>query len=100
MKKKSRPMYRCNLRTNLLRELMAFREFPWGDDGADASYASHREVQQYMEDYAEEFNLLEHVPFGCRVDHLRVLTTKCNNDRIGEEEKCCDSWPRIFLEWS
>ncbi|KAL3783812.1 hypothetical protein ACHAW5_003208 [Stephanodiscus triporus] len=34
---KSRPMYR-NLRTNLPRELMAFREFAWGGDGEGSSY--------------------------------------------------------------
>jgi len=87
-KPKSRPMYR-NLRTNLPKELMAYREFAWGGDGVEASYVTHKQVQQYLEDYANEFNLLECIRFGARVNHLKVLPK--------EEE---DSWPQISLDWT
>jgi len=40
---KNRPMYR-NLRTNLPKELMAYRELPWGGNGKEASYVTHKEV--------------------------------------------------------
>ncbi|KAL7533638.1 hypothetical protein ACHAWF_004567 [Thalassiosira exigua] len=93
--KRTRPMYR-NLRTNLPKELMAYREFPWGGDGAEASYVTHKQVQKYLEDYAREFDLLEHVRFGCRVDHLKVL----EDDVRGEEDSGCGSWPRISLDWT
>ncbi|KAL7533070.1 hypothetical protein ACHAXR_005022 [Thalassiosira sp. AJA248-18] len=95
---KSRPMYR-NLRTNLPKELMAFREFSWGGDGEEASYVTHRQVHQYLADYAKEFNLLENIRFGCRVNHLKVLH---NNDDDSEKNggvSDCDTWPQINLEW-
>lgn len=89
--KKSRPMYR-NLRTNLPKELMQFPEFAWGDgDGRDASYVTHGQVQEYLEDYTNEFNLHKHIKYGCKVEHLLVASDK------GVES---DDWPRIQLKWS
>ena len=89
---KSRPMYR-NLRTNLPRELMAYKEFPWGGDGIDASYVTHKQVQQYLEDYANNFNLQQYIHFGCKVNQLKVLNESDRDDDV-------DSWPQISLEWT
>ena len=89
--KKSRPMYR-NLRTNLPKELMQFREIPWGEgDGRDASYVTHSQVQEYLENYTNEFNLHAHIKYGCKVEHLRVASDR------GVER---DDWPRIQLKWT
>ena len=108
--KKSRPMYR-NLRTNLPRELMAFREHAWGGDGREASYVTHGQVQQYLEEYAKEFDLSSCIRFGCSVNLLKVMMTDDGDDgdrrRVGEEEERDeqrgdggDSWPKISLEWT
>ena len=95
---KSRPMYR-NLRTNLPKELMAYREFPWGGDGTEASYVTHKQVQQYLENYAKEFNLIDQIHFGCKVDQLKVLPNNNDEQQMIEEESGCDIWPQISLEW-
>jgi len=108
--KKSRPMYR-NLRTNLPRELMAFREYAWGGDGEEASYVTHGQVQQYLEEYAREFDLSSCIRFGCSVNLLKVMMTDDGDDgdrrRMGGEEERDgqrgdggDSWPKISLEWT
>ena len=107
--KKSRPMYR-NLRTNLPKELMAFREYPWGNnDGSMASYVSHTGVQQYLEDYAKEFDLVKHFQYGCKVDHLKVLTNNNQHNENGSDTKkegheneseCTAAWPQISLQWT
>ncbi|KAL9185766.1 hypothetical protein ACHAXT_003543 [Thalassiosira profunda] len=98
---KSRPMYR-NLRTNLPKELMAFREFPWGGDGREASYVTHQTVQRYLEAYAKEFGLLESIKFGCKVDHLKVLSNESDgdNEKKDDGEDGCGSWPQISLQWT
>ena len=83
--KKSRPMYK-NLRTNLPKELMQFREYPW--TGTDDSYVTHTEVKKYLKSYCDEFDLERHIQYGCTVEQLTVL-----NDN-GDEE-----WPQIALQW-
>ena len=89
--KKSRPMYR-NLRTNLPKELMQFPEFAWGEgDGRDASYVTHSQVQEYLENYTNEFNLHAHIKYGCKVEHLLVTS-----DKGGES----GDWPRVQLKWT
>ena len=50
------PMYR-NLRTNLPKECMAFREFPFDDDRFLESYVTHKQVQEYLELYRDHFDL-------------------------------------------
>lgn len=90
--KKCRPMYR-NLRTNLPRELMAFRELPWGGDGSN-SYVSHLEVQQYLTEYANKFDLMRLIHFGCSLTALKML--------IGDDKAKCSNekkWSKISLEW-
>lgn len=101
---KCRPMYR-NLRTNLPRELMAFKEFPWGGDGEGPSYVTHSQVQRYLEDYANKFDLIKCIQFGCVVTDLKVLKVNDENDHdimaVKEEKKGeTDPWPKISLEWT
>ena len=77
--KKNRPMYR-NLRTNLPKELMAYRELSWGSDG-EASYITHKDVLEYLEAYANKFDLLKCINFGSSVKQLTVL----DDDQISLE---------------
>lgn len=73
-----RPMYR-GLRTNLPRQVMQFREFPWeqppgcDDDTKDSSYVTHQQVQKYLCDYANEYELRRFIRYGCRVSQLTML---------------------------
>lgn len=77
---KNRPMYR-NLRTNLPKELMAYRELPWGGNGKEASYVTHKEVLEYLETYANKFDLLKCIKFRSSVNQLKVL----DNEQISLE---------------
>ena len=75
----------ANLRTNLPRDLMAFREFPFdrreGDQrGAGAvgrdeglRFPPHDIVLRYLEDYAERFELVDRIRFECKVETLVPL---------------------------
>ncbi|KAJ0248087.1 Flavin-containing monooxygenase FMO GS-OX5 [Hirschfeldia incana] len=61
-----------SLRTNLPRECMGYRDFPFvprNDDGSrdPRRYPSHREVLAYLQDFAREFNLGEMVRFETEV---------------------------------
>jgi hypothetical protein len=85
--KKAGPMYK-NLRTNLPKELMAFREFPW--TSPDESYVTHSQVNKYLNDYCDEFGLRKCVKFGCSVKQLTVLDDK---------SKVETEWPQISIQW-
>ena len=100
-KVKVRPMYR-NLRTNLPREIMGFREKPWGhwiDDHSSSTYGygdadgmsfvTHTEVKEYLTDYARQFNLTKYIEHGTEVTHLKNLYH--SNDHNG--------WSPISLKW-
>lgn len=67
-----RPMYR-GLRTNLPRQVMQFREFPWDQCDTQDSYVTHQQVQQYLCEYAKEYELRRFIRYGCRVTQLTVL---------------------------
>ncbi|AEE33979.1 flavin-monooxygenase glucosinolate S-oxygenase 4 [Arabidopsis thaliana] len=64
-----------SLRTNLPRECMGYKDFPFVPRGDDPSrdsrrYPSHREVLAYLQDFATEFNIEEMIRFETEV--LRV----------------------------
>ena len=117
---KAKPMYK-GLRTNLPREVMRFREKPWGrmvvnnqiknaDDASDNSnsdnsYITHEEVLNYLEGYANDYDLNSYIQYGCEVTQLTVeedeissvspmSSNKGMND--DQEEK---PWPKITLQW-
>jgi len=101
---KTRPMYR-GLRTNLPKEIMAFREFPWrldarndgggGDskdkDKKDASFVTHKQVLQYLNRYKNEFGLDEFIRTYVRVEQLTVLQ--------GTQSRFKPDWPQIRLDY-
>jgi hypothetical protein len=82
---KTRPMYQ-GLRTNLPRELMAFREKPWGS-GPGKSYVTHKEVLDYLTEYRDHFGLDQYISYNSTVTHLTVLTDSSTE------------WPKIRLTW-
>lgn len=92
-KSKVKPMYK-GLRTNLPRELMAFREKKWGGDGVSMSFVTHSDVQQYLIDYAKDHNLEQYISFGCNVKQLTV----CKNKNKDDEDNN-DNWPKVEIEW-
>ncbi|XP_035658194.1 senecionine N-oxygenase-like [Branchiostoma floridae] len=51
-------MYK-NLRTNVPKEAMTFPDFP--HDSSLPSFLPHREVLRYLENYAENFGLHNHI---------------------------------------
>ncbi|KAL2489642.1 Flavin-containing monooxygenase FMO GS-OX-like 3 [Forsythia ovata] len=87
----------ASLRTNLPREAMGFREYPFvttGKPGRDPRrFPGHREVLEYLKDYAAEFQLGELVRFGSDVLYVgmvedskwMVKSTNKNNGDNNEE---------------
>jgi cation diffusion facilitator CzcD-associated flavoprotein CzcO len=67
----------AQLRTNLPRETMGFSGFPFDAEFPGSrdprQYCSHEEVQRYLEAFAEEFGLLQHVRFGTEVQRLQPV---------------------------
>lgn len=96
-KSDERPMYR-GLRTNLPKEIMAFREKPWLSSSSSSeqkSYVTHQQVYNYLKEYASDFDLEEkYINFGCSVTQLQII-----NDSIDESEKEEKLSP-IKLEWT
>ncbi|TYK19495.1 flavin-containing monooxygenase FMO GS-OX-like 3 isoform X1 [Cucumis melo var. makuwa] len=60
-----------SLRTNIPRELMGVRDFPFvpreGEDRDPRRFPSHTEVLKYLEDFANEFGVYKFVRFGTEV---------------------------------
>jgi len=96
-----RPLYR-GLRTNLPREIMAYRSKPWGGNGNSPSFVAHGDVQQYLKNYAKEFSLEESIQLNCEVTNMTMnlndvsLASPCKSD-ISSKKK--ESWPKIELDW-
>lgn len=65
-------MYR-NLKTNLPKEVMAFPDFPFGDE--QESFVHHTKVCRYLHDYASHFNLQPFIQFKRIVKQVTPLTS-------------------------
>jgi len=91
----SRPMYR-GLRTNLPRELMAYREYPWGGDGKTTSFVTHEEVKGYLERYAKAMGVEDFIQYDSTVTNLEILKSEENKSDTKKESQ---DWPQIKLEW-
>lgn len=67
----------AGLHTNLPRDLMAFREFPFDDSTGGRKdmprFPRHTDVLHYLERYAEHFNLVRRIRFGNRVSSVVPL---------------------------
>ncbi|CAI9771539.1 unnamed protein product [Fraxinus pennsylvanica] len=87
----------ASLRTNLPREAMGFREYPFvstDKPGRDSRrFPGHKEVLEYLKDYAAEFQLSELVRFGSDVRYVGMVegskwmvksTNKNNGDNHDE----------------
>jgi thioredoxin reductase len=103
---KTRPMYR-HLRTNLPKEIMAYRELPWHtdcntsttttntNDNQEASFVTHAQVAAYLQRYCRHFDLDRFVRKGCHVRQLTCLPHTAS--RIPSSQH---SWPLIRLDWT
>jgi len=92
----SRPMYR-GLRTNLPRELMAYREFPWGGDGKTRSFVTHNEVKDYLSRYSKAMGVEDLIRYQSNVVQLEIL--QGDEEKMENDENDRSSWPQIKLEW-
>lgn len=91
----SRPMYR-GLRTNLPRELMAFREFQWGGDGKTMSFVTHKEVKGYLSRYAKEMGVEDLIQYQSTATKLEIVESE--EKKVDDDGKAL-FWPQIKLEW-
>ena len=62
------PMY-CTMRTNLPKEIMAFpgAPFPVSSGSGSGSFVTHKEVQEYLESYADEHGLHRMIRYSTEV---------------------------------
>jgi hypothetical protein len=86
-------MYR-GLRTNLPKEVMAYREKPWTNNDVKESFVTHSDVADYLQAYEEDFDLSKYISYGSAVKQLTVLPESKSKVSPQEEE-----WPQIQLEW-
>jgi cation diffusion facilitator CzcD-associated flavoprotein CzcO len=90
-------LYR-SLRTNLPRECMGFRDYPFvsrdDPDGDPRRFPGHREVLMYLKDFAREFGIAELVRLETEVVHVglveeskwKVISRKSGSDEAGVDE--------------
>ena len=64
-------MYK-NLETNIPKEAMAFPDFPFPKDLP--SFVKHTEIYKYLENYAEHFQLKQHIKFSTTVEMVEPLS--------------------------
>ncbi|XP_059301952.1 putative flavin-containing monooxygenase FMO GS-OX-like 11 [Lycium ferocissimum] len=66
-----------SLRTNLPREVMGFRDYPFvatkKDDRDSRRFPGHKEVLDYLNDFAAHFGLIGLVRFGTEVGYVGLL---------------------------
>jgi len=84
-----------NLRTNLPREVMGYASLPFTNGTVDERrFCSHREVLEYLEEYAREYNLFDALQFNTTVRSCRkeVRQTKSSSSSKEEEEEFGPAW--------
>lgn len=105
---KTSPMY-AGLRTNLPKEIMAYKEYAWTNNSNSKgpslkSFVTHKQVLEYLDDYRQHFELDRFIRTGCMVDHLKVLPTTTDSGATNDIPSCLspalESWPRIQLDWT
>ncbi|MCB1120216.1 MAG: NAD(P)-binding domain-containing protein [Verrucomicrobiae bacterium] len=72
----SRPLHGSlykNLRTNLPRKLMAFRDFLFEPEGVEAQFVGHEVVLQYLKDFSGHFDLYPAIEFNAQVELVSPL---------------------------
>ncbi len=66
----------ASLRTNLPRELMSYVDYPFlarnGRRRDGRRYPGHQEVAFYLQDFAQECELLDFIRFGVSVEHVEL----------------------------
>lgn len=84
----------ASLRTNLPREVMGFRDYPFvcsNQPGRDPRrYPGHREVMEYLNDYAKEFGLSELVRYETEVLEVGMVEGGKWNIKYGKKGKVDD----------
>ena len=88
---KTRPMYK-GLRTNLPKEIMAFREFPFSS-AIESSFVTHEQVYTYLQDYVNQFDLEPYIHKRCCVQQVTVLPDAANG-------LACNDWKKIQVQWT
>eukprot|EP00736_Rhodelphis_marinus_P014327 Rmarinus@m.13776 len=94
-------MYK-SLRTNLPKEIMAFRDFPFSSDLP--SYIHHTAVHEYLQVYAREFGLTKCIRFGEKVVEVypenpgcRTTSWKVNTVDLHTNESNCESFDHVVV---
>ena len=69
---KHTPMYK-NLRTNLPKQLMSFRDLPYHKD--IPTFLTHGQVMKYLEDYSKKFSIADLIYFNTPVTSVKPETS-------------------------
>lgn len=69
-----------NLRTNLPAKIMNFPDYITME-GQEPSCVSHQEVLNYLKDYAQHFEVHQHIEFNTKVECVRFVSSDYNQDK-------------------
>ncbi|OVA15147.1 Flavin monooxygenase FMO [Macleaya cordata] len=98
-----------SLRTNLPREIMGFRDYPFvslvEEDGIKKQrdprrYPGHKEVLNYLEDFASDFRLTELIRFETEVVHVELVEEGrwvVKSRSIGEPDHADDVFDAVVV---
>ncbi|KAG8374751.1 hypothetical protein BUALT_Bualt10G0028400 [Buddleja alternifolia] len=90
----------ASLRTNLPREVMGFRVYPFvanrGHGRDPRRFPGHREVFEYLRDFAAEFELSELVRFGSEVWHVGLMDDKKWVVKSRNSSNGCDDGDQVY----
>jgi thioredoxin reductase len=89
---KSRPMYK-GLRTNLPKEIMAFREYPFSST-IESSFVTHEQVHAYLQDYARKFHIEQYIQKNCRVEQVTAMKEQAATGLVNSD------WKTIKIDWT
>ncbi|XP_029169261.1 flavin-containing monooxygenase FMO GS-OX-like 4 [Nylanderia fulva] len=67
-----------NLRTNLPAKIMNFPDYITME-AQEPSCVNHREILNYLRNYAQHFDICRHIHFNTKVEHVRLESSEYNN---------------------
>jgi len=67
----SKRYHGANVGVQVPHQFYQFGEYPWPAHIQKADYPSNQQVYEYVESYAEHFNLLPHIRFNCQLARMQ-----------------------------
>lgn len=62
-----------------------FSYFPWPESGDDINFPTHTEIVEYLNGYAQHFDVLKFVRLNCKAVEVQWLAEQVNHSCSGQE---------------